>query len=337
MKQLMSAAVLFLLASGSAWSAAEQKPATSIVDTEFVAAAQKRGAIIWDTRSAADYRKEHIAGAINVGDVGSVLRDENTEDYLSLPTLEKILGGAGIDPSKEVVVYGQKGNSYVYFGLLTLQYFGAKSAYVYHGGIEDWKGAGMPVTSAPAVLAPVTLKLAPVSDVTLSTQEVIQRLGKPKVQLVDVRTPKEYSGDDIRAIRGGHIPGALNIPYEHNWADPDALKKPAAREATSTAGLSLKSPEQLKTLYSKLDPENETIVYCQSGVRASETATVLKNLGFKDVKVFDSSWLGYASQLDAPAEDVKFFNIGLLNARLGAMQRRIDALEKQVAETPSKK
>lgn len=97
-------------------------------------------------------------------------------------------------------------------------------------------------------------------------------------------------------------------------------------------GLALKPADGLKALYAKLDPNKETIVYCQSGVRAAETATVLKDLGFKKVKVYDSSWLGYGNTLDAPAENAQFFNVGALNARLAAMQKRIDALEKALAE-----
>jgi thiosulfate/3-mercaptopyruvate sulfurtransferase len=96
--------------------------------------------------------------------------------------------------------------------------------------------------------------------------------------------------------------------------------------------MSLKSDDALKSLYSKLDPDEETIVYCQSGVRAAETATVLAKLGFRNVKVYDSSWLGYASKLDAPANNEVFFNVGALNGRLAGMQAKIEALEKELAE-----
>jgi thiosulfate/3-mercaptopyruvate sulfurtransferase len=95
--------------------------------------------------------------------------------------------------------------------------------------------------------------------------------------------------------------------------------------------MSLKPVAALKALYSKLDPEKETIVYCQSGARASETAGVLQQLGFKNVKVYDSSWLGYGNTPDAPAENVTYFNVGLLNNRLAGMQNRIDQLEKELA------
>jgi thiosulfate/3-mercaptopyruvate sulfurtransferase len=250
-----------------------------------------------------------------------------------LPALEKTLGGAGIDPAKEIVVYGSKANWFAHFALLTLQNFGAERARIYHRGVEDWKAAGMPVSTEPTTLPPVALRLKAREGVTVSTGEGVKRLDRPGVQIVDARTPKEYTGYDIRGLRGGHIPGAVNIPYEQNWQDPNALKKLAARQTTSTSSLALTPKDELKALYSGLDPERETIVYCQSGVRATETATVLKELGFPDVKVYDSSWLGYAAQLDAPADSVKFFNIGLLNSRINGMRRRIETLEKQLAET----
>ena len=77
----------------------------SIVDIDFVRKAIDRGALVWDTRDEATFLKGHIPGAVNVGDVNAELRDPNKEDYLPLPQLEKILGAAGIDPQREIVVY----------------------------------------------------------------------------------------------------------------------------------------------------------------------------------------------------------------------------------------
>ena len=145
------------------------------------------------------------------------------------------------------------------------------------------------------------------------------------------------SSDLIRAIRGGHIPGAVNIPYEMNWVDPETPGKLARKQVSNNGGMSLKPAAQLQALYSNLDPNKETIVYCQSGARASETAGVLEQLGFKNVKIYDSSWLGYGNTLDAPAENVTFFNVGLLNSRLSALQARITQLEKELAEAKAKK
>ncbi len=321
---LIGAAVALL-----APSAAE---ASAIVDTGYVVDALKRNAIIWDTRSAADYKQGHIPGAVNIDDVGVVLRDENKEDYIALDRIEKLLGAAGIDPSKEIIVYGAKANPYVYFGLVTLQYLNTANAKVYHGGVDDWKSAGQPVATEPTKLAPIALKLKVKPDLLVDTAEVVRKLNDQKVQIVDTRTPKEYSGEDIRAIRGGHIPGAVPIHYMENWVDPETPDKLEKKLVSNKDGMNLKSREQLQELYAKLDPDKETIVYCQSGIRASETATVLKELGFKNVRVYDSSWLGYGNTLDAPAEDVTFFNVGLLQSKLNAMQKRVEKLEKELVE-----
>ena len=304
---------------------------STIVDTAYVVDAQKRGAILWDTRAAIQYKQGHIPGAVNIGDIGSELRDEHREDYIALPKIEKMLGDAGIDLSKEIVVYGLKGNPLVYFGLTTLNYFGAGNAKIYHGGIDDWKTAGQMVSVETATLTPVALKIKLRPELMVDTAEVVKKLRDPKVQIIDARTPAEYRGEDIRAIRGGHIPGAIPINYLENQIDPDAANKLDKKLVTNKDGMSLKPRKELLALYSKLDPEKETIVYCQSGVRASETATVLADLGFKNVRVYDSSWIGYGATLDAPAEDVTFFNVGNMQGKINALQKRIDGLEKELA------
>lgn len=320
--------LMLLAAAGSALAAGP------IVDTEFVAAAAERGAILWDVRHAALYRKGHLPGAVNVGDAAQVLRNPNTEDFIPTADIERILGGAGIDPAKEIVVYAGRGQPTANFALYALEYFGAKRATVYHDGLDGWVAAGRVLSFTPQVLPPVALKLSPREDVAVSTRELLAKSG---VQLVDVRTAAEYRGEDIRAIRGGHIPGAVNIPYESNWVDPDTPTKLAARLARDTSGMRLKSEAELRALYAGLDPAKETVVYCQSGVRAAQTAQVLAQLGFRNVKVYDSSWLGYASTLSAPAENEVFFNVGAMNARLGGLQARIEELERAAAEARAKR
>jgi thiosulfate/3-mercaptopyruvate sulfurtransferase len=321
------AAALALLATTVALAAGP----SSIVDTTYVVEASKRNAIIWDTRSEALYKQGHVPGAVNIGDIGQVLRDENREDYIAIDKIEKLLGAAGSDPSREVVVYGFKGNPYVYFGLVSLQYFNAPNARVYHGGIDDSKAAGQPVATEASKLAPVALKLTIKPELLVDTAEVLRKIRDPKVQIVDARTPEEFRGEDIRALRGGHIPGAIPIHYMENWVDPDAASKLEKKLVSNRDGMSLKPREQLKALYSRLDPEKETIVYCQSGIRASEMATVLQDLGFTKVKVYDSSWIGYGNTLDAPSEDVTFFNVGNMQAKVNALTKRLDTLEKELA------
>lgn len=301
-----------------------------IVDVAFVEQAIKRDAIVWDVRDAAEYRKGHIPGAINFDDAGRMLRDPNSEDFIPTARIEKIFGDAGLDPSREVVVYATRGSVWSYFGLFALEFFGAKKAFVFHEGIDGWRGAGKPVSTEPHKLAAITVKLVPQPQLTVSTAEMRAAAGNPGVQIVDARTPREYSGEDIRAIRGGHIPSAINIPYEQNWSDPDTAGKLSRKQVADNRGMSLKAQNELRQLYARLDPAKETIVYCQSGVRAAETAYVLKELGFSKVKVYDASWLAYGNTLDAPANNATFFNVGALNGRMAAMQARIEQLEKDL-------
>jgi thiosulfate/3-mercaptopyruvate sulfurtransferase len=330
---------VFQFASAQTGSSIEGKPI--IIDAAQLVKAIERGALVWDVRGADAFAKGRIAGAVNIGDAASVLREPNSEDFIATAQIEKMFSAAGIIPSREIVVYGSRGAWQAYFGLYTMQYFGGQRTSVYHEGFEDWSAKGLNIVQGPSSInsgSAIALKLEkdPSNKYTIGTQEVIARLNKPEVQILDVRTVKEFTGEDIRALRGGHIPGAINIPYENNWIDPDTALKLARKEVTSNGGMSLKPAEGLKALYAKLDPSKETIVYCQSGARASETAGILQHLGFKNVKVYDSSWLAYGNTLEAPAESATFFNVGLLNSRIATMQSRIEQLEKELATKAAK-
>ncbi|MCC6611354.1 MAG: sulfurtransferase [Burkholderiales bacterium] len=304
-----------------------------IVDTAAVAQAIERGAVVWDSRSAKEYAAGHIDGAVNFGAAGDLFRDPVREDPPPAAVAAKLFGDAGIDIlNREVIVYGGKGDALAYFAARMVEYYGGRHAKVYHGGIDDWKAAGKPVSTQATKLPPVALTLESERVGALWTDEVIERVRRGGAQILDVRTPKEYAGQDVRAIRGGHIAGALSIPYEDNWRDPAAPAKLASKEVANKDGMALKSADELKALYAKLDPAKETVVYCQSGVRASETAAVLRDLGFSNVKVYEPSWLGYAGVLNAPAENEVFVNVGALNGQISALRGRVTALEAELAK-----
>src|SRR5215470_19089141 len=150
-----------------------------IVDDNYVAQAIARNAIVWDVRPADAYARAHIAGAINIGDAARVLRDDNTEDFIATDRIEKILGAAGLDPSRETIVYGSRGGWQPYFGLYTLQYFSGKNVRVYHEGIEGWTAAGHTVSRDASQLTPVALKLEINPAAAVSTKEMVSRLNDP--------------------------------------------------------------------------------------------------------------------------------------------------------------
>ncbi len=323
---LIRLAVLALaLGLPSAWAQ------SLLADTAAVQQALQRGAVVWDARDADDYAQGHIAGAVNFGAAGDLFRDPNREDPPSAAVAAQLFGNAGIDIlKKEVIVYANKGDPFAYYAARMVEYYGGKHARVYHGGIDDWKAAGQPLSQQPTRLPPVKLALNDERAGTVWTPELVERVRAGTAQIVDARTPKEYSGEDIRAIRGGHVQGAVNVPYEANWIDPATPAKLAAKQVSNKDGMSLKPVEQLKALYAGLDPNKETIVYCQSGVRASESAAVLREIGFSKVKVYEPSWLGYAGVLSAPAANEVFVNVGALNGRIASLQGRVRSLEADI-------
>ena len=322
-RYLVTVIFLSLISLGGAVRA----QSSSIVDLEYVKSAQQRGVIIWDVRASNQYLEGHIPGAINVGDIGTVLRDPNREDFIDLAEINSIFNKAGLDINKEIIVYGSRGNPYAYFGLFTINYFGGKQAKVFHDGIDGWADAGLLIEKTPSTLASINMRLIPQENLVVTNEQMRSLYNNQSVQVVDARTFNEFKGNDVRAIRGGHIPGAVSIPYEQNWKDPATGSKLAKKEVKTNVGMSLKSKDELNALYSKLDPNKETVVYCQSGVRAAETATVLQNLGYKNVKIYDSSWLGWASHLASPVADETYLNVGMLNARIAAMQNKLNELE----------
>ena len=260
------------------WAQAAIAASPTIIDGPYVAEALARDAIVWDVRPAEAYAKGHIAGAVNIGDAAKVLRDENTEDFIATDRVEKILGAAGLDPNREIIVYGSRGTWNPYFGLYAVQYFGGRNVRIYHEGIEDWAAAGRMVSREVSQIPPIALKLEINPTVAVTTKDVVARLNDPNVQIrgrahsTGVHR-RGYPRHPRRSYSGRH-----QHPLRQNWLDPETPAKLARKQVASNAGMSLKPAEHLKRLYSRLDSSKETIVYCQSGARASETAGVLQQL-----------------------------------------------------------
>ena len=333
MRRATHGLLLSIALSGASPALAQQIDNRLIIDTAGLERALQRGAVVWDARSPREYAEGHIPGAVNFGSAGDLFRDPNREDPPSAAVAAQLFGQAGIDIlNHDVVVYAQRGDPIAYFAARMTEYYGGRHAKVYHGGLDDWRAAGKAMTQEPTKRPPVQLGLTQERVGTLWTRDVIERVRAGGAQILDTRTPREFSGDDVRAIRGGHIAGAVHIPYEANWVDPNAAVKLAARQVSTRDGMTLKPDAELKALYGGLDPKKETVVYCQSGVRASETAAVLRDLGFSNVKVYEPSWLGYAGVLSAPAGDEVFVNVGALNGQIMSLQNRLRLLEDELAK-----
>jgi thiosulfate/3-mercaptopyruvate sulfurtransferase len=301
-----------------------------IVDTAYVAKQKDRpGVVVLDARHERAYKSEHIPGAISLGGRGAaaVLRDVDAR-ILPVKTLEKILGEAGISRDHEIIVYGSKGDTGMTVPFWILEYLGADKVRAYWGGIDDWKAAKQPLTKEERKLPAAKFAAKVREDRLASTDYVRANLKNAAVQLVDARTPKEFSGEDIRAVRGGHIPGARLIPFEQNWVDPEAAKKLAGGQAASRDGMALKDLTALRELYKGLDPKKEVVAYCQTGTRSTLTYVALRSLGFDKIRNYDDSWIVWGSRPDLPVANASYYDFVKVNAAL----KRLDQLEEQVDE-----
>lgn len=303
-----------------------------IVNTDYVLKNKdKAGTILLDARAEDGYKKGHIPGAINLGGKGAskVLRDV---DARLLPTakLEKILGDAGITREADIIVYSIKGDPSATVPFWILEYLGAEKAKVYMGGIDDWATAKHPL-SADVKKLPAAKFTAKVRADRLATTDFVKKNHKSKdVVLLDVRTSKEFSGDDIRALRGGHIPGSVNIPYEQAWVDPETAKKLGAGQVKDRHGAALKDDKGLKELYKAVDPKKDVVALCQTGTRSTLTYAVLRDMGYTKVRNYDDSWIVWGSNLDMPVANTSYFDFVKVNAamkKLDALEQRIQALE----------
>jgi thiosulfate/3-mercaptopyruvate sulfurtransferase len=204
----------------------------------------------------------------------------------------------GITNDTTVVFYGDKNNWFATYALWLFRYFGHEHLKIMNGGKAKWEMENRPLTKEVPDYPETNYQASePDSNIRAFRDEVLEQ-SKARRPLVDVRSPKEYSGELIHmpnypqegATRGGHIPGAVNIP----WAQ-------AANESDGT----FKSPQELRALYQEhgVTPDEEVIAYCRIGERSSYTWFVLKFLlGYPNVKNYDGSWTEWGNLVNAPIE-----------------------------------
>ncbi|MEM4311680.1 MAG: sulfurtransferase [Nitrososphaerales archaeon] len=243
------------------------------------------------------YRQGHIRGAV-LFEWKKDMNDPIKRDIVSKEGFEKLLSKAGISNDTTVILYGDFNNWFAAFALWIFKYYGHEDVRLMNGGRKKWIEEKRELIKEEPSYSPANYKAKePDENIRAYLDYVRKNLGKKKVALVDVRSPKEFSGEILappeypteHAQRGGHIPGAKNIP----WA-----------QAVNEDG-TFKSREDLEKLYKDkgITPDKEIITYCRIGERSSHTWFVLKYLlGYPKVRNYDGSWTEWGNMIRMPVE-----------------------------------
>jgi thiosulfate/3-mercaptopyruvate sulfurtransferase len=245
------------------------------------------------------YASGHVPGAVHV-DWTSDLNDQVRRDYITREGFEALMSRIGATKDTTVVFYGDKNNWWACYAFWVFQLFGHTNAKVMDGGRVKWLKENRPISRDVPSYAATAYKASERNDAPIRAfREDVHTHLRTQGQLVDVRSPEEYTGARMHmpdypnegALRGGHIPGAKSIPWAKAINPDDGTFKPAA---------------ELKKLYcedNKLAPNGDTIAYCRIGERSSHTWFALKYLlGFEKVRNYDGSWTEWGNLVGVPIE-----------------------------------
>ncbi len=243
------------------------------------------------------YEVGHIEGAVKI-DWQTDLQDQIVRDYVDKAKFEKLLSEKGIANDTTVVFYGDKNNWWACYAYWVFKLFGHEKALVMDGGRQKWVAEGRPLTKDVPGYPKTAYKVSRVDEsIRAFRDDVVKHMGAKK-PLIDVRSPKEFTGELLHmeaypqegALRGGHIPGAKNVP----WAT--AVKEDGT----------FKSADDLMAIYEDgkgLKKGDDVIAYCRIGERSSHTWFVLTYLlGFDRVRNYDGSWTEWGNLVKAPIE-----------------------------------
>lgn len=244
------------------------------------------------------YDTGHIPGAVKV-DWHMDLNDPLVRDYLDGERFAGLLSKKGIARDDTVVFYGDNYNWWAAYALWVFSLFGHPDVRLLDGGRAKWIAEGRPLeTDVP--------ERAPTDYPVVERREGSLRAFRSDVEahlagsgpLVDVRSPEEYRGELLHmpdypqegSLRGGHIPGARNVPWKRAANDDGTFK----------------SVDDLRAIYQGdegLQPDDDVIAYCRIGERSSHTWFVLRHLlGYERVRNYDGSWTEWGNLVGAPIE-----------------------------------
>lgn len=253
--------------------------------------------IIEANEDPALYDQGHIPGAIRLH-WKQDLQDPIIRDWVPKARFDHILGELGLNNAHTVVLYGDRNNWFATYTFWLFKYYGHRDVRVLNGGRDRWLREGRKTSLDVPRFPPTEYRAAePNQAIRSFRDEILQRLSRPGVALVDVRSPAEFSGELLAppayaqegAQRSGHIPGARNIPWTQNVREDGTFK----------------DAQELQGLYEGqgIRADQDVVAYCRIGERSSLTwFTLTYLLGYPRVKNYDGSWTEWGSLVGVPIE-----------------------------------
>jgi thiosulfate/3-mercaptopyruvate sulfurtransferase len=241
-----------------------------------------------------DYAAGHIPGAVYIDWTKDIVDlDDAVPAQVAPPEkIAAVLGGLGIGDDTIVVAYDDWFSMYAGRLLWVLRYYGHDNARILNGGLLAWQAEGRPTSAKVPSFAPAIFTPRAQPALRRTADEIMAGLGSDAL-LIDARSDKEFRGEESRAARGGHIPGAVNVFYQglvsgpnQTYASPEEL-----RERFAAAGIDLGS----------LD-DREVVAYCNGGVSATPAALALEIATGKRVALYDGSWNEWGNDEEKPLE-----------------------------------
>lgn len=242
---------------------------------DFLKIKDNSNVVLVSTRTASDYAKVHIDGAIHI-EHKDLYKADPKSTLKSASEIATILGSKGISNTNTIVLYDNGSGKYSGRVYWILKYLGAKDVKILDGHMKAWRMARQPVTKNPVNRKPATFNVAVDNNVIADMAQVKKAINNSSSVVVDVRSAEEFKGLKELKIPLGHIPNAINLDFN---------------TVLTTKSL-LKSKEELQTLFNSagITKDKEIILYCESSVRAGIVYLALKSaLGYSNVKVYDGA------------------------------------------------
>jgi thiosulfate/3-mercaptopyruvate sulfurtransferase len=260
------------------------KPGVSIIDGSWYLSAQKRDA-------RAEYDAVHIPGAVFFDHDNVVDPESSLPHNLPPPKLfARFAGAMGISVDDTIVVYDGPGLFSAPRVWWMFRVMGAKSVFVLEGGFDRWMADGRPVTAEPTKTAPGLFDVSFDAGRVASFEEMRAIVDGRTSQIADARPAGRFAGIDPEprpGVRGGHMPGARNVPATALARDGKLLPSDELKAAFEAAGIDLDRP---------------VVTSCGSGITAAVLTLALETLGHDANRLYDGSWTEWGGRTDTPAE-----------------------------------